>query len=85
MLAESWSLKGMTIRVTSFPAIFTEACNGCWSETLEFTPDVRIKTSSAHTPPKSKAMKRTNGTRDRTMLDRAYRLSSSVALLFGGV
>ena len=36
-------------------------------------PDVRIKTSSAHTPPKSKAMKRTNGT-----CDRAWLLISSV-------
>ena len=25
MLVESWSFKGMTIRVTSFPAIFSEA------------------------------------------------------------
>ena len=35
MLAESWSLKGMTTRVTSFPANLPEACNGCWSVTLE--------------------------------------------------
>ena len=27
MLAESWSLKGMTTRVTSFPANLPEACN----------------------------------------------------------
>ena len=35
MLAESWSLKSMTTRVTSFPANLPEACNGCWSATLE--------------------------------------------------
>ena len=43
MLAESWSLKGMTIQVTSFPAIFPEACNGCWSETLEFTKVLMVE------------------------------------------
>ena len=43
MLAESWSLKGMTIRVTSFPAIFSEACNGCWPETLEFTKVLMVE------------------------------------------
>ena len=29
-LAESWSLKGMTTRVTSFCDNLPEACNGCW-------------------------------------------------------
>ena len=27
----------MTTRVTSFPTISTEACDGCWSVTLELT------------------------------------------------
>ena len=30
MLAESWSLKGMTTRVTSFPTNLPQACNGWW-------------------------------------------------------
>ena len=73
MLAESWSLKSMTNRVTSFPANLPEACNGCLSATLELikvlmadndnegSPDLRIKTSNALTPPKNKATR----TRDR--------------------
>ena len=36
MLAESWSLKGMTTRVT-FSAISVDACGDCWSATLELT------------------------------------------------
>ena len=35
-VSESWSLKGMTTRVTSFPANLPESCNGCWSVTLEW-------------------------------------------------
>ena len=35
MLAESRSLKGMTTGVTSFSANLPEACDGCWSVTLE--------------------------------------------------
>ena len=35
ILAESWSLKGIITRVTSLPTNLPEACNGCWSATLE--------------------------------------------------
>ena len=43
MLAESWSLKGMTTWVMSFLAIFLEACNGCWSATLELTKVLMVE------------------------------------------
>ena len=57
MLAESWSLKDMTTRVTSFPANFPEACSGCWSAILELvkvlmaeliklTPSLNVQTDS---------------------------------------
>ena len=47
ILAESWSLKGMITRVTSFPANLPEACNSCLSATLELRKVLMVDLSKA--------------------------------------